>query len=866
MITADDGKLVIAPHFVESEEELLSDIVFEQRDASLRDSNGNVIMDMPGVEFPVTWSDTAVNVTVDKYFRINKETGERETSLKQVVNRVADTIARYGLEKDYFDKKNAGIFSAQLKYMLYQQMYSFNSPVWFNVGIEPKPRTSACFILDVEDDMGSIMSLARKEAFIFKSGSGSGVNMSKLRGRGESLSAGGYSSGSVSFMKGLDAFAGQIKSGGATRRAAKLVVLDADHPDIEEFIICKSKEEKKALALVGAGYSSRFNDEDGAYQTVAFQNENHSIMVPDKFMSAVEADEEWDLIARLDNSVCKVVKARELFRMMSEAAWECGDPGLQFYDTINRAYTTPSSGNIRGGNPCSEFLDVPNNACNLGSLNLMTFVRSSGGTFYFDMDSYSCAVEIATIAQEILVGLGSYPTKEITLNARSHRQIGIGYSNLGTLLMYAGFPYDSDNGRALAASIASLTTATAYSTSAVMAEALGVFKVYRENDSNILRILDEHHRACRLIRSDSAEVIAIRDRCSDVWEEAIDSIREYGLRNSWVTLMAPTGTISFMMDCQTTGIEPEMALVKVKQLVGGSEIKLVNKTIVKALRNLGYGEESVSKVIRYVEQHDTIEGCTEVRKRDLSVFDCAINSGIGTRFIKPEAHVKMIASIQPHLSAGISKTVNLPAKSTIEDVERIYKMAHKLGVKSITIYRDASKASQPLNVERRKKRMPVKRRLSDDIPSHRHKLKIAGQSGYLHVGFFEDGKVGELFLRMSKAGSTFSGLLDCFSIAVSIALQYGAPLSVLVDKFSHVIFDPSGLTKNSSIPMAKSVVDYVFRYLGDNFLKEDDDEEHEPNNGEPVNIGEMCPRCGAEMMRSGKCYVCSNCGTTTSCG
>lgn len=865
-------------------------VQWERRTAQITGEKGEVVFEQHDVEVPAFWSQIATNVVVSKYFRGKVGSPERETSVRQMISRVVDTITRWGAEQGYFATgEDVQAFYDELTHLLLYQKASFNSPVWFNVGVVERPQCSACFIQSVEDSMESIMDLAKSEALLFKGGSGTGTNLSPLRSSREHLSGGGIASGPVSFMKGYDAFAGVIKSGGKTRRAAKMVILNADHPDIVEFIQCKAEEEKKAWALIEQGYDPGFNVPGGAYDSVFFQNANHSVRVNDAFMQAVEEDGEWKTYAVTTGEVMGVYKARDLFRMMAEAAWICGDPGIQFHDTINDWHTCPNTGPINASNPCSEYLFLDDSACNLASLNLMKFRREDGR---FDVESFVHACEIMITAQEIIVDNASYPTSKIEKNSHDYRPLGLGYANLGALLMANGLPYDSEEARALAGVITAVMTGAAYRQSARMAQVLGPFPGFERNREPCLRVLRKHRNAVDEINPVLVPTDLIRS-AREIWEETIALADKYGVRNAQATVIAPTGTISFLMDCDTTGIEPDIALVKYKKLVGGGLIKIVNNTVPEALRRLGYSEEQIGRIVAYIDQNDTIEGAPDLKEEHLPVFDCAFRPAKGKRSIDPMGHIKMMAAVQPFVSGSISKTVNMPKEATPEDIERIYMSAWKLGLKCIAVYRDGCKRTQPLSTrledeDKKVEWKPVRRKLPDERKSITHKFSVAGHEGYITVGMYEDGSPGEIFLIMNKEGSVISGLMDSFATAISLALQYGVPLKALVDKFSHVRFEPAGVTNNPEIPIAKSVVDYIFRWLALKFLPPEDQPggpvkslENGSAVAEKRNPGSEalekevfrvqsdappCPDCGAIMVRSGACYQCPNCGTTSGCG
>jgi ribonucleoside-diphosphate reductase alpha chain len=893
------------------------EIVWEQRTASIASSGGQVVFEQKDVEIPDFWSQLATNVVVSKYFRGQNGTPQRERSVKQLVSRVADTITEWGKTGGYLRDEEAPIFNAELAHLLVYQKAAFNSPVWFNVGVREKPQCSACFILSVEDTMESILDWIKKEGMIFKHGSGSGINLSTLRSSKERLSLGGTASGPVSFMRGADASAGAIKSGGTTRRAAKMVVLNIDHPDIVEFVRSKELEEKKAWALGAMGYDMGLNGE--AWQSIQFQNANNSVRVTDEFMRAYEADGDFSTRASTTGEAVETFKARDLMKMIADAAWVCGDPGMQYDTTINAWHTCPNTGRINASNPCSEYMHIDNSACNLASINLLKFVRTDG---QFDVIGFRRAVEILLLAQEIIVGFSSYPTPEITRNAIDYRQLGLGYANLGALLMDRGLPYDSDEGRSYAAAITALMTGTAYEMSARIASRVGPFAGFMKNREPMLGVILKHQAA---IRDIDAPAVAqdLMEAAYEVWASALTLGEQFGYRNSQATVLAPTGTIAFMMDCDTTGVEPDIALVKYKTLVGGGMMKIVNRTLPAGLRRLGYSEEQIKEMVEYVNEQETIEGAPYLKEADLAVFGCAFKPVNGERSIHYQGHIKMMGAVQPFISGAISKTVNIPETSTSEEIAEMYYEAWKLGVKALAIYRDGSKKTQPLNTGKKKEaaqtvsiEADVSVSVTEDPSLRRHKLKdtrravthkftIAGHEGYVTVGLYDDGQPGEVFLTMNKEGSTISGLMDAFATMVSVSLQYGVPLKDLVRKFSHMRFEPSGFTRNEDIPIAKSVIDYIFRWLGMNFLSAADQVEAgltaQPTAATEV-VGEMktailpqtkavpvmqdtsgqvvinehftvrvqgdaptCADCGSLMVRNGACYKCWNCGSTSGC-
>lgn len=877
--------LTFARKFSKPNVDPLDTVTWEIRTASIKGEDGREVFRQDDVEFPSFYSATAVNVVASKYFRGTLGTPTRERSLKSMVTRVVDTLMGWGLKGGYFaSDEDARAFRDELAYLVLHQYGTFNSPVWFNVGVEEKPQCSACFINSVEDTMESILNLAKIEGMLFKYGSGTGTNFSTLRSSKERLSGGGMASGPVSFMKGYDAFAGVIKSGGKTRRAAKMVILNVDHPDIIEFIESKAREEAKAQALISLGYDGSFGGE--AYQSVFFQNANHSVRVTDEFMKAVEEDREWQTRAVTTKEVVETFRAREIFEKIARAAHQCGDPGMQFDTTINDWHTCPNSGRINASNPCSEFMFLDDSACNLASLNLMKFLREDGS---FDTAAFRHAVRTFILAQEIIVSNAHYPTEAIALNSEKFRPLGLGYANLGALLMRLGLPYDSDAGRAMAAAITAIMTGEAYAQSARIAKEKGPFSEFQKNREPMLRVIRKHMAALDGVQWRYVPE-ELREAATASWDEALKLGEKYGFRNAQVTLLAPTGTIGFMMDCDTTGIEPELAIVKYKSLVGGGTIKIVNQTVPKALERLGYSEAERARILDYIEQNDTIEGAPDLKPEHLPVFDCAFKPIRGNRCISVEGHIKMMAAVQPFLSGAISKTVNMPSDSTVEDVMRTYMLAWKLGLKAIAIYRDGSKKAQPVvtkaqvvEKEKAEVQKPVRRRLPDERRSITHKFSIAGLDGYITVGMYDDGSPGEIFITMAKQGSVISGLMDCFATAVSIALQYGVPLKVLVEKFSHVRFEPSGYSSNPQIGYAKSIVDYIFRWLALKFLPED---AHTLHNGPPdleattmekspgpsqtdlfqnQEDAPPCSVCGFIMVRSGSCYKCQNCGATSGC-
>ncbi len=872
------------------------EVEWETRDAVITNEKGEVAFEQKGVEVPRSWSQLATNVVAQKYFRGIVGTPDREHSVRQLLQRVVWAAARWGREGGYFaSEADAEAFEAELSYVLLHQMLSFNSPVWFNCGVEEHPQVSACFINSVQDTMPSILELAKTEGMLFKYGSGTGSNLSTLRSSREPLAGGGTASGPVSFMKGYDAFAGVIKSGGKTRRAAKMVILNVDHPDVLEFITSKADEEKKAWALIDAGYSGEFNVHGGAYDSVFFQNANHSVRVADEFMRAVLAGGEWSTRAVTTGKVMATHPAREIMRKMAEAAWICGDPGIQYDTTINAWHPCPNSGRIHASNPCSEYMFLDDSACNLASLNLMRFRRADGE---FDTEAFRHTVELAITAMEIWVDNASYPTEAITRNSREFRPLGLGYANLGALLMSRGVPYDSDAGRAYAAAVTALLCGHAYTTSARLAARVGTFPAFHRNREPFLAVMRKHQAHADGIDPDLVPPDLL-SAARGAWADAVTAGTEYGFRNAQATVLAPTGTIAFMMDCDTTGIEPDLALVKYKKLVGGGNFKIVNNTVPLALKRLGYDHEAIQRILDYVNEHDTIEGAPGLTPAHLPVFDCALMPLHGKRSIHYMGHVKMMAAAQPFISGAISKTVNMPTETTVEEIESTFVEAWRLGLKAIAIYRNGCKRTQPLSAGKEKDKEAEKaravaaasalrrRKLPDTRHSVTHKFSVAGFEGYITVGLYEDGKPGEIFITLGKAGSTLAGFADAFATAISFALQHGVELRFLVDKFTHVRFEPSGFTGNPEIPLAQSIVDYVFRWMALEFLpKEDQPAKAVSTNGTEIepdapirrDLSERehevfvrqadappCAECGQLMVRNGACYVCVNCGSTSGC-
>jgi ribonucleoside-diphosphate reductase alpha chain len=814
-------------------------VEWELRDARIGHGD-RVAFEQRDVEFPKSWSQNATNIVAQKYFRGQLEHPSREHSVKQMIARVAGTIAAWGRERGYFATDADGeTFKAELTHILLHQLAAFNSPVWFNVGFEENPQCSACFILSVKDTMESILEWNTKEGMIFRGGSGSGINLSNIRGSMEPLAKGGTASGPVSFMRGADSWAGTIKSGGKTRRAAKMVVLDVDHPDIREFIQCKAKEEDKAQALRDAGFDMSIDGE--GFTSIQYQNANNSVRVTDEFMQAVAEDREWRLTSRVTGEpVGEPVSARELMREIAQAAWRCADPGVQYDTTINRWHTSPRSGRINASNPCSEYMHVDDSACNLASLNLMKFRRPDGT---LDVESFEHAVDVMLLAQEIVVGPSSYPTEEIAVNARAFRQLGLGYANLGAYLMADGMPYDSERGRGTAAAITALMTGRAYRRSAEVAGALGPYERYTENREEHNAVMRMHREAAHAIPEGKCTDRELLTAARRSWDEAVELGERLGYRNAQATVLAPTGTISFLMDCDTTGVEPDFSLVKFKELVGGGQMTIVNRTVPLALATLGYSEPQIEQIEAHLAEHGTIVGAPDLKEEHLPVFDVAV----GERAISHMGHLKMMGAVQPFISGAISKTVNLPQSATVEDIQDAYTEAWRLGIKALAIYRDGSKTAQALRTDAqqdapakadvdamvqqavakalaevgpRRKRMPRERQ------SITHKFSIGDHEGYITAGMYEDGSVGEIFLTdIGKEGSTLRGMMNSYATAISIALQYGVPLETLVQKFSYMRFEPEGITGNPEIPFAKSMPDYIMRWLASRFLDTDAQEE-----------------------------------------
>ncbi|MBW3618903.1 MAG: vitamin B12-dependent ribonucleotide reductase [Actinobacteria bacterium] len=886
------------------------EIEWELRDAVIKNwRDGSVSFEQLGVEFPTSWSMNATTIVAQKYFRGQLGSPERERSVRQMVDRVADTIAAWGVEYGYFaDDASAEVFNAELKHLLVNQRAAFNSPVWFNVGVEKEPQCSACFILAVEDKMSSILNWYVEEGQIFKGGSGAGINLSSIRSSKETLKGGGEASGPVSFMRGADASAGTIKSGGKTRRAAKMVILNVDHPDIEEFIWTKAKEEKKIRVLREAGFDMDLDSPD--YASVQYQNANNSVRVTDEFMRAYEAGEDYDLHAVTTGEVLERKSARDVMRQFAEAAWACADPGMQFDTTINDWHTCPESGRINGSNPCSEYMHLDNSACNLASLNLKTFYDYDAGRF--DVEAFKRAVEIIFLAQEIVVTPSSYPTEKIGENARAFRELGLGYANLGGLLMSIGLPYDSDEGRAWCGAITALMTGQAYRTSAEMARVQGPFDGYRKNEKPMLRVIAKHRAAVDEIDPRPLQKDLL-DAARTSWDEALELGTKHGYRNSQASVLAPTGTIGLMMDCDTTGIEPDLGLVKTKKLVGGGSMAIVNQTVPQALRHLGYAEEQVEAIVAYIDEHKTIHGAPALRPEHTRVYQCAM----GDDAIHYMGHVRMMAAAQPFISGAISKTVNLPEEATVEDVEQLHLDAWKLGIKAIAIYRDNCKVAQPLSVTKKSDASApaaaeagpaqgmVRRKLPKKRPSQTVSFQVGEAKGYLTTGEYPGDGLGEVFVKLGKQGSTLSGLLDAFAISMSLGLQYGVPLEAYVSKFMNMRFEPAGMTDDPEIRFATSIVDYMARRIAIEYLPYESreglgiftldertaalDAAEAPAatvptaptaaavaaakdlptfEGSSVPVDHdapMCFGCGVKMKRAGSCHVCESCGSTSGC-
>src|SRR6266704_1994579 len=810
-------------------------VEWERRVAQIGNEKGQVIFRQENVEVPKSWSQTATNIVASKYFHGKLDTPGRESSVRQLIARVVDTIVDWGEIGGYFASPAArDTFQDDLTHLLVQQKMSFNSPVWFNVGVQAKPQCSACFINSVQDDMKSIMDLVKTEGMLFKWGSGTGTNFSALRGSRETLSGGGIASGPVSFMKGFDAFAGVIKSGGKTRRAAKMVILNIDHPDIVEFIECKRKEERKAHVLIEQGYDSSIDGD--AYGSIFFQNANHSVRVTDDFMRAVIEDKDWWTKNVADGQPVDKLRARDLMRKISDSTWHCGDPGMQYDTTVNRWHTCKTTARINASNPCSEYMFLDDTSCNLASLNLMKFVNTSG---QFDVPAFKHAVDVTITAQEILVDNASYPTPRIAENSHNFRPLGLGYANLGALLMSMALPYDSDEGRDMGGAIRALMCGEAYARSSRIAERMGPFPGYEVNREPMLDVIRMHRDAMRGMQPEHVQTELFLG-AQESWDTALAHGEKFGFKNSQVTVLAPTGTIGFMMDCDTTGIEPDLALVKYKRLVGGGLIKIVNNTVPQALMKLGYTPEQSSEIVSYIDKNGKIEGARYVKEEHLAVFDCSLAPQGGGRSISWTGHVKMMAAAQPFLSGAISKTINMPEESTVEDIMDAYVASWRLGLKAVAVYRDNSKRSQPLSAAKKEDKKPevapapaspavepMQRELfaraqREKMPYERasvtHKFSVSGHEGYITVGMYEDGRPGEVFIKMAKEGSTLSGVMDGLALTISLGLQYGVPIKVFVDKLVNTRFEPSGITANPNIRFVSSVLDYIARWLGGKFI------------------------------------------------
>ena len=896
MESKNETGLTIKPTFCPLNVDPFETVEWETRTAAIKGDGGDVVFEQNDCEVPAFWSQLATNVVANKYFYGEIGTSEREHSVRQLVHRVSRTIADWGLQDGYFaSPDDAETFYRDLSWLCVHQCASFNSPVWFNVGLHSQygvsgakcnwhwdgneitqpensyefPQASACFIQSVQDNMEDIMELARSEAMLFKFGSGTGTDLSTLRSRHEKLSGGGKPSGPLSFMRVYDQIAAVVKSGGKTRRAAKMQSLKDWHPDVMDFIECKHREEKKARVLVQQGYQPT-----EAYDSILFQNANLSVRLSDEFMEAVVADKPWTTHWATDPTKSgPTYPAKEMYQRIVQAAWSCGDPGVQYDTTINRWHTCPESGRINASNPCSEYMFLDDTACNLASINLMKF-RSDDGTF--DYERFKSACRLVFIAQEILVDRASYPTEKIARNCHKYRPIGLGYSNFGALLMASGVPYDSDTARGLCGVLTALLHGSACLASAELAAAVRPFAGFHDNRKSMLNVMGMHWERVEQIK-DCPKYL--HDAARKLWDEVLANGRRYGYRNAQATVLAPTGTISFMMDCDTTGIEPDIALVKYKQLAGGGVLKLVNQTVPLALRTLGYGDNQIEAMVKHISEKDTIEGAPGLRAEHLPVFDCAFQSANGTRSIPWRAHVSILAAAQPFISGAISKTVNMPKDATPEEVGQAYMEGWRQGLKALAIYRDGSKEVQPLSTKTEKPVTGKPRRelLPDTRQSLTHKFNISGHEGYITVGLYPDGRPGELFITMAKEGSTVGGLMDCFGTAVSMSLQYGVPLEVYVNKFSHTRFEPWGYTKNPEIKIAKSLVDYIFRWLGSKFLpkKEEPKEVKETQPTKATNQQEQfasfqtdapaCDNCGSITARAGNCYLCHNCGNSVGC-
>jgi ribonucleoside-diphosphate reductase alpha chain len=927
-LAPEQAGIGIRRHYTNADTHPFDQVEWERRDARISNwKTGEVAFKQLGVEFPLGWSLNATNIVAQKYFRGTPDTDEREWSLKQVADRVADTITDWGIRDGYFvSDEEAEAFRAELKFIIITQRAAFNSPVWFNIGVEGVPQqASACFILSVDDKMDSILNWYVEEGTIFKGGSGAGINLSRIRSSKEFLKGGGTASGPVSFMRGADASAGTIKSGGKTRRAAKMVILNVDHPDIEEFIWCKSREEKKARALRDAGFDM---DLDGADITsIQYQNANNSVRVTDEFMQAVVDDTDWHLRAVHDGAIVKTIRARDLMRQISQATWECADPGMQFDTTINHWHTACNTGRINGSNPCSEYMHIDNSACNLASINLLRYLGEDG---VFDIEAYKHTIEIMFTAQEILVGNADYPTVPIGDNSRKFRQLGLGYANLGALLMALGLPYDSDEGRALAGAITSLMTGHAYATSARTASRMGPFAGYAENSEHMLRVLGQHRAAAATIDEELVPP-ALLSAAQQSWDTACELAAEVGVRNSQASVLAPTGTIGLMMDCDTTGVEPDLGLVKMKKLVGGGTMSIVNQTIPRALTKLGYTDAQMDEIVAYINENMSILGAPHIKAEHIPVFACSM----GDNIIHYTGHIRMMGAVQPFISGAISKTVNMPEDVSVEEVEKIHIEAWQLGIKAVAIYRDNCKVAQPLSaskkdddeidpvagatevIERVVEKIvyqPIRQKLPRTRVSRTFEFRVADCKGFVTVGEYEDGRPGEIFVRVSKQGSTLAGIMDAFAISVSHGLQYGVPLRSFIEAFTGMRFEPAGMTDDPDIRIANSLMDYLFRRMAIEYLSPEEraelnilttsermqptlpgvDEGIETRQGsempvDPPSIesvttlltetqttmvrevkttnhdAPMCMQCGVTMQRAGSCHACPSCGTTSGC-
>ena len=930
------GGLRFERYFTKVGKDPFDEVEWEKREATIKGADGEVFFEQKGVEFPVNWSQTATNVVVQKYFRGTVGTPDREWSVKQMIGRVSDTIYGWGKKQNYFKTAaDALAFRDDLTHLLVHQKMAFNSPVWFNVGVEDHPQCSACFINSVDDSMESILGLARTEGMLFKFGSGAGSNLSSLRSSKELLQGGGTASGPVSFMKGFDSFAGAIKSGGKTRRAAKMVILNAEHPDVITFIECKSSEEQKAWALIDAGYDGGFNKAGGAYDSVQYQNANHSVRVTDEFMEAVKTDGDWTTKAVRDGRDIETMKARTVMRKIAESTHLCGDPGMQFDTIINEWHPCINTDRIHASNPCSEYMFLNDSACNLASLNLCKFEADG----VFDVEAYRKAIKTTITAMEIIVDNASYPTPKIEENSHKFRPLGLGYANLGALLMSKGLAYDSDAGRAYAAALTAILCGDAYKTSAeISRDSTGPFEGYKVNEEPFLKVMTKHRAAVDAIDT-SYVPNPILDAAKDSWDSAISIGEKHGFRNGQATVLAPTGTIAFLMDCDTTGIEPDIALVKYKRLVGGGMLKIVNHTVPEALTKLGYSTKEVEAICSYIDKEETIEGAPGLKDEHLSVFDCAFRSPNGERSIHYMGHIRMMAATQPFLSGAISKTVNLPTDCSVEDIEDAYMQSWQMGLKAVAVYRDGSKRTQPLSgskeqatsdgrvvaaegdplaalapeerqvVESMRARnegpsgapAAIRYKLPNERYSLTHKFSIAGHEGYITVGLYENGSPGEIFVRMAKEGSVIAGLMDSFATAISLSLQHGVPLAILCEKFKGTRFEPSGFTGNQEIPLATSIMDYLFRWLAARFVTNTEVHPAAATGGQldlpnvPVLLdgkeatskadaaetilvetrsqqgfvsetdAPPCHECGTLMVRSGACHKCPNCGSTSGC-